>query len=151
MDPGDGRARMSEHVSVVEEIHDAILGVESSKFAALVRSFPAVGQGRIFFAGYGRSGLVARMIAMRFMHLGHRAHVVGDATTPSIGAGDTLLLVSRSGRRAAVLLAQAAKAEGARVVAVTQGGGGDLEELADHVLGLPGTERSVQFGGALFE
>lgn len=62
-----------------------------------------------------------------------------------------LLLVSRSGRAAAARLAQAATAAGARVVAVTQRVGGDLDEIADHVLGLPGSERSVQFGGALFE
>ncbi len=37
---------------------------------------------RIFVFGEGRSGLVLRMAAMRLVHLGLTAHVVGDATTP---------------------------------------------------------------------
>ena len=37
---------------------------------------------RWFFCGQGRSGLVAQMVAMRLMHVGFEAHVVGEATTP---------------------------------------------------------------------
>ena len=32
---------------------------------------------RWFFCGQGRSGLVAQMVAMRLMHVGFEAHVVG--------------------------------------------------------------------------
>ena len=37
---------------------------------------------RWFFCGQGRSGLVAQMVAMRLMHVGFEAHVVGEATSP---------------------------------------------------------------------
>ncbi len=40
------------------------------------------------------------MAAMRFMHMGREAHVVGEATAPSIRAGDGLVIVSGSGETA---------------------------------------------------
>ena len=45
----------------------------------------------IFVCGEGRSGLVARMIAMRLMHLGCQVYVVGETTTPSIKTNDLLI------------------------------------------------------------
>ncbi len=42
------------------------------------------GADRVYVAGMGRSGLMARAFAMRLMHLGIVTHVVGDTTTPSI-------------------------------------------------------------------
>jgi 6-phospho-3-hexuloisomerase len=38
------------------------------------------------------------MAAMRFMHLGVPAHAVGEPTAPSIRVGDTLVMISGSGR-----------------------------------------------------
>lgn len=46
--------------------------------------------------GMGRSGLNARAFAMRLMHLGFKAHVVGDVTAPPIAEGDLLIIVSAS-------------------------------------------------------
>ena len=39
------------------------------------------------------------MVAMRLMHVGFEAHVVGEATTPSIAEGDRLMVFSGSGER----------------------------------------------------
>jgi 6-phospho-3-hexuloisomerase len=52
---------------------------------------------RWYASGQGRSGLVAQMAAMRLMHVGFDAHVVGEATAPAIGSRDGLLVVSGSG------------------------------------------------------
>ncbi|MEM2817946.1 MAG: SIS domain-containing protein, partial [Archaeoglobaceae archaeon] len=46
---------------------------------------------RIFVVGIGRSGLVAKAFAMRLMHLGYKAFVIGETTTPRIEAGDLLV------------------------------------------------------------
>ncbi|MBV8795115.1 MAG: SIS domain-containing protein, partial [Hyphomicrobiales bacterium] len=71
---------------------------------------------RWFFSGQGRSGLVAEMAAMRFMHMGRFAHFVGEATAPSIRAGDGLVLVSGSGNTpVAIHFARIAKDEGAQI------------------------------------
>jgi 6-phospho-3-hexuloisomerase len=53
---------------------------------------------RIFVAGMGRSGLMARAFAMRLMHLQLKVFVVGETTTPSVGPGDLLICCSRYGR-----------------------------------------------------
>lgn len=106
---------------------------------------------RWFFAGQGRSGLVAAMVAMRFMHLGWRSHVVGEATAPAVRAGDGLLVISGSGSTpASVSWASRARAEGATVAAVTHTDPSPIVQLADVVLRLP-AQPSTQLGGSLFE
>lgn len=104
-----------------------------------------------FCTGQGRSGLVARMSAMRLMHLGLRVHAVGEATAPAIRAGDGLLVLSASGATASsVGFAEIASAEGALVVLVTANPTSALAQLADVILKIP-IRTSRQFGGSLFE
>lgn len=106
---------------------------------------------RWFTAGQGRSGLVAAMVAMRLMHVGHDAHLVGEATAPSVRAGDGLILFSRSGTTPiTVSQAETANAEGATVMAVTEDAASPLAEAAKHVLRVPAGP-SQQFGGSRFE
>ena len=45
---------------------------------------------RVYVAGAGRSGLIARAFAMRLMHLGMEAYVVGETITPAMHTGDIL-------------------------------------------------------------
>jgi len=104
-----------------------------------------------FFTGQGRSGLVASMVAMRFMHLGRRVHVQGEVTAPAIRANDGLLVVSGSGVTPVSLhFAEIAKAEGAVLAVVTHEPHSRIADMADAVLTLP-ARRTVQFGGSLFE
>jgi 6-phospho-3-hexuloisomerase len=106
---------------------------------------------RWFFSGQGRSGLVAKMAAMRFMHLGRAAHFVGEATAPSIRTSDGLLLVSGSGETpVSVHFARIAKAEGAQIALITRETDSALAKLADCVLHTP-IQSTRQFGGSLFE
>ena len=42
---------------------------------------------RIYVMGAGRSGLVAKAFAMRLMHLGMHAYVVGETITPALDTG----------------------------------------------------------------
>jgi 6-phospho-3-hexuloisomerase len=60
------------------------------------------GRRRVYLAGHGRSGLVARAFAMRLMHLGWTAYIVGDTLTPAIQDGDLLVALSGSGSSDAV-------------------------------------------------
>ncbi|WP_338780462.1 6-phospho-3-hexuloisomerase [Metabacillus sp. FJAT-52054] len=57
---------------------------------------------RIFVAGEGRSGLMAKSFAMRLMHLGLVVYVIGETTTPSVKKEDLLILVSGSGKTKSV-------------------------------------------------
>jgi 6-phospho-3-hexuloisomerase len=126
-------------------------GLDQADFQRFVASLPRAGSGRIFFSGQGRSGLSAQMVAMRFMHMGYDAHFVGEPTAPSIRQGDTLVIVSGSGRTpVSVGFARIARGEDARVLLVTHQESSELRDLADCTLVLPAAN-SRQFGGTLFE
>lgn len=106
---------------------------------------------RWFFAGSGRSGLVARMIAMRFMHIGLTSYVAGDATTPAIRPGDALLVVSGSGAGVANRhLGETALANAASLFLVTAAATSGLAAMAQHQLVLDSAS-STQLGANLFE
>ena len=51
----------------------------------------------IFVIGAGRSGLAGKAFAMRLMHLGLSAYVVGETISPAIYADDCILAISGSG------------------------------------------------------
>lgn len=52
---------------------------------------------KIFVYGIGRSGLIAKMFAMRLMHLNYLVYIIGDVTTPSITSNDLIIIISNSG------------------------------------------------------
>jgi 6-phospho-3-hexuloisomerase len=106
---------------------------------------------RWFFSGQGRSGLVAQMAAMRFMHAGYQTHVLGEATAPAVRKNDGILLVSKSGITPVSLgFARKARDEGAVVAALTSDDSSPLAVLADASVEIP-TALSEQFAGSLFE
>lgn len=108
-------------------------------------------QRRWFCCGQGRSGLVAHMVAMRLMHVGFAAHVVGEATTPAVVAGDGLLAISATGETPlTVHFARLARDLGAHVLAVTGRPDCTLASLAQTKIELS-TSGTEQFGGTLFE
>ena len=91
------------------------------------------------------------MAAMRLMHLGFDAHAVGEATTPSIGKDDGLVMISGSGETPVALhLARLALEFGAHMLAVTTRADSTLAGVADAVIEVP-TAGTGQFGGSLFE
>lgn len=132
----------------------AVADAATDDVAELLRDAP-----RIFVLGAGRSGLALRMTAMRLMHLGHVVHVVGDATTPAIAAGDVLLVASGSGTTEGIVrAAETAARVGARVAVITAATASPLVELADAVLLIPAQTKqdhsgavSAQYSGSLFE
>jgi 6-phospho-3-hexuloisomerase len=137
-------------LAVGRELTELLDRVDPDQFAAFAREAEAADR-RWFFTGQGRSGLSAQMAAMRFMHLGREAHVLGEATAPSVRRDDRLVVVSGSGRTpVGVGFARIAKDEGARVLLVTYTPDSALGGLADVTLVAPVTE-SVQLMGNLFE
>lgn len=93
---------------------------------------------RIACYGVGREGLMMKALCMRLMHLGLDAHVVGDMTTPPIGAGDLLIVSAGPGAFSTVLaLMGVARQSGARVMVVTAQPDGQAARQADTVIHLP--------------
>jgi len=147
---------------ILSEIERTLGGVIAAEVNELVREI--LRARRIYVAGAGRSGLVSSCLAMRLVHLGLVAHVVGEATAPGVSRGDLLIVSSGSGRTRTVRAqAAAARARGTRVAAVTADRRSPLARIADVVVTIPcppfargsrgegcGFE-TVQFGGSLFE
>jgi 6-phospho-3-hexuloisomerase len=137
-------------MAVGAELERLLEQLDPAQFDAMVARFRDVHR-TWFFSGQGRSGLVAAMVAMRFMHLGRRAHVPGEATAPAIRADDGMLVVSGSARTPVSLhYGRIAKQQHATLLLVTRQPSGPLARLADALLVLP-TQDSLQFGGSLFE
>ena len=109
---------------------------------------------RLFVAGIGRSGLMARGLAMRLMHLQFDVHVVGETTTPSIRRGDLLLCCSRYGRsRTLNTYVEKAHEAGAEAALITMTAKSPLARRADHVFVIPiaAGGKSRQPLGTIFE
>jgi len=117
---------------------------------------------RIFMAGAGRSGLCMRAFGMRLMHLGKNVYVVGETTTPSVTAGDLLILGSGSGQTASLLsMVKQAGSHDAKTLLFTMDATSPMAELADQLVLIPvpslGMNKgewdhmSIQPMGTLFE
>lgn len=93
---------------------------------------------RIALHGLGREGLQMKGLAMRLYHLGLDAHVVGEMTTPPLGAGDLLFVSAGPGEfeSVAALMARA-KGAGARAAIITAEPTFSLARAADIVLHIP--------------
>lgn len=120
---------------------------------------------RIFVAGAGRSGFAASAFANRLMHLGFDVHFVGEPTTPSIRKGDLLIIGSGSGKtKGMVSKAETAVKEGASIATITIHPEGDVAQMANAVIVIPGSSMrnhanedplkkapTIQPGGSSFE
>ena len=137
---------------VLAELREVADGIDRAQMASLVEVLAATK--RIFVAGMGRSGLMARALAMRLMHLKFDVHVVGDTTTPSIRKGDLLICCSRYGRsRSLGTFIEKAHEVGATAALITMSKKTPLARRADHVYLIPVSEdgRSRQPLGTVFE
>jgi 6-phospho-3-hexuloisomerase len=86
----------------------------------------------IFVTGAGRSGLAAKAFAMRLMHLGLSAYVVGETISPAIYEDDCIIAISGSGETNTIVsAARIAKNRGSKVLAVTSYPDSSLGQLAD--------------------
>ena len=99
----------------------------------------------IFVTGAGRSGLAAKAFAMRLMHLGLSAYVVGETISPAIYEEDCIIAISGSGETNTIVsAAQIAKNRGSKVLAVTSYPESSLGQLADSYILVKGrTKKEV--------
>lgn len=90
---------------------------------------------RIYVMGAGRSGLVAKAFAMRLMHLGMISYVVGETITPALQKGDTIVVLSGSGKtRTIAEIVETAKEIGGRVSLITSNPDSVIGKMADSVV-----------------
>jgi len=103
------------------------------------------GAQRLFLVGAGRSALGIRGFTKRLVHLGKKAFLVGETTTPPIGRGDCLIIGSGSGATASLLaIAERAKKIGAGIVLFTIDHNSPIAQLADCVVVIPASTPKAQ-------
>lgn len=101
--------------------------------------------GKVLVMGAGRSGLVGRAFAMRLLHLGYNAYVLGETIVPAIREKDLAIAISGSGRtKLIVTAAEAAKDAKATLIALTSYHDSPLGKLADVVVEIPGRTKYSQ-------
>ncbi len=89
---------------------------------------------RVFVSGAGRSGLIGRFFAMRLMHSGYDVSVVGEIVTPSIKAGDLLIIISGSGETEQLIaFTKKAKEIGAKILLISAKSDSSIGDMADAV------------------
>ncbi|MFC5447499.1 6-phospho-3-hexuloisomerase [Paenibacillus aestuarii] len=103
---------------ILKELVRSVNRIDEGQAEALVEGI--LRARRIFTAGAGRSGLILRAFAMRLMHMGLQASVVGEAVTPGIGKEDLLIIGSGSGEtKSLVSMAVKATSIGASIALIT--------------------------------
>lgn len=113
---------------------------------------------RIFVYGTGRSGLMLDSLAMRLMQMGYTSYVVGETTTPSVEAGDLLIVASASGETQSVCnAADNGKKQGTDVLVITGDHESTITKNHDPLIRIntstkyASSEASIQPLGSLFE
>lgn len=92
---------------------------------------------RVYVAGAGRSGLIARAFAMRMLHLGFDVYVVGETITPALQPGDTLVVFSGSGEtHSMVTFSGTVKELGGTICLITASSESTMSRIADCVVNL---------------
>jgi len=111
----------------VEAIADTVSDREAREFVGAVLRAQ-----RIYVAGAGRSGLMAKAFAMRLMHLGFESYVVGETITPAMAEGDLLVAFSGSGETRSIAdICRTARAVGGTVALVTSTPDSTIAKTAD--------------------
>ena len=145
-------------LNITDEISSCLADLKEDQLEALEKEIKA--SDRIFVAGAGRSLLMIKAVAMRLMHMGFDAYVVGETITPAIGEKDLLLIASGSGTTATLkVVAEKGKKAGAKLALITTNPDSPIGNLADLYVqviaattkDIESAARSIQPGANTFE
>ncbi|WP_026105143.1 6-phospho-3-hexuloisomerase [Halalkalibacterium ligniniphilum] len=146
---------LAEIIAELKRTADLLLNDEVEQLVDAILSAK-----KIFVAGAGRSGFMAKAFAMRMMHMGQDAYVIGETVTPGYEKEDLLILGSGSGEtKSLVSLAEKAQSIGGKVAAVTIHPESTIGKLSDITVKIPaqaksetnGAYKTIQPMGSLFE
>ena len=145
-------------LKVLNELRSSLSGIDTKQAEEFAETI--IASKKIFVAGAGRSLLMIRGFAMRLMHMGFDAYVVGETVTPAIEPEDLLIIGSGSGETGTLtVMAKKAKAVGAKLALITIHPESSIGQMADCVVQIvaattKGDRKSVQSfqpGANMFE
>jgi len=135
---------------MASKIRDTAAGLSDSETEAFLSEI--LDAERIYVMGAGRSGLVAKAFAMRLMHLGFIAYVVGETITPAMLEKDLLVIFSGSGRTKTIAdIAETAKEIGGRIALITSNRDSKIGRMADAIVIIENQRDEVSDETAEFE
>lgn len=135
---------------MASKIRDTAEGLSDSETESFLSEIHAAE--RIYVMGAGRSGLVAKAFAMRLMHLGFIAYVVGETITPAMRQNDLLVVFSGSGRTKTIAdIAETAKEIGGRIALITSNRDSRIGRIADVIVIIENQRDEVSDETAEFE
>lgn len=144
--------KSSQIIEDLKSISAQIDDEEIKKFKELIYQSK-----RLFFAAAGRSELMLKAVAMRFMQFGFEVYLVGETNTPAFRKEDLLIIASGSGETKSTITAvKNAKKIGGKITAITASRDSIIAKLSDQIIEIPVAkviskkERSVP-GGSYFE
>lgn len=118
---------------VMEELKDTYLSLNEEQLEKLQEAI--LEANKIMVAGAGRSLMMIRGFAMRLMHMGFVAYVVGETVTPAIEKGDLLIIASGSGSTGTlIVMAEKCKKIGADLALITTKTDSPIGKFADYVV-----------------
>lgn len=92
---------------------------------------------KVYVAGAGRSGFIAKAFGLRLMYFGLKVYVVGETITPAFRSGDTLVVFSGSGEtHSMVSICGTAKELGGKVCLITGSPDSKMSRMADCIVNL---------------
>ena len=142
-----GLGKMEIMKTSIKAILNNIVDAEQYLDKDAINSFEdtIIAANNIFVTGAGRSGLAAKAFAMRLMHLGLSAYVVGETISPAINEEDCIIAISGSGETNTIVSAvKIAKNRSSKVLVVTSYPESTLGQLADSCLLVKGrTKKEV--------
>ena len=143
---------------VIQELSQAGTLIANDELEKLVeRILPSK---KVFVYGAGRSGFMLKSFAMRMMHMGIDAYVVGETVTAIYEKDDLLIVGTGSGETKSIItIVEKAKSIGGDITALTISPASTVGKLADQIITLTGSpkdrgneeEQSIQPMGSLFE
>jgi 6-phospho-3-hexuloisomerase len=103
---------------ILRELESAVTSINPSQTEQLIDAILAAKN--VYVAGAGRSLLMMRTFAMRLMHFGFKAYIVGDTVTPAITPEDLLIIGSGSGETGTLkIIASNARRIGAKIALIS--------------------------------
>ncbi len=137
---------------IKDQIHEILKNVEKNKIEKIIELF--LNARNIFIYGAGRSGLVGRAFAIRLVHLGFPAFVIGETITKPVGKNDLVVLISGSGETIPVAMtAEIARRLGAKIISITANPDSHIARFADLFVILKPKKKDAELAplGTLFE
>ncbi|MDT0162279.1 MULTISPECIES: 6-phospho-3-hexuloisomerase [Bacillus] len=131
---------------ILNELEHAAEAIDPGQAEALASQI--LESGKVFTAGAGRSGFMAKSFAMRLMHMGVDAYVIGETVTPGFEENDLLIIGSGSGEtKSLVSMAEKARSIGGKIAAATIVPDSSIASLADITVKMPGATKDQNEGG----